>query len=112
MILAHSYQQPEIYEIADFIGDSGTQQESGRNGGPIDSILRIAAHGGNCKILSPEKTVLLPAMDAGCPMADMITADDVLELKKIYPEAAVVTYVNSSARPRLYAIIAVLPPML
>ncbi len=101
VILAHYYQQPEIYEIADFIGDSlELSKKAAGTEAPLIVFCGVRFMAETAKILSPEKTVLLPAMDAGCPMADMITADDVLELKKIYPEAAVVTYVNSSAETK------------
>lgn len=98
VILAHLYQVEEIQEIADFTGDS---LELSRKAAATEAQtivfcgVRFMAE--TAKILSPAKTVLLPALDAGCPMADMIEAEDVLKLKEENPQAAVVCYVNSSA---------------
>ena len=97
VILAHLYQVEEIQEIADFTGDS---LELSRKAAATEAQtivfcgVRFMAE--TAKILSPAKTVLLPALDAGCPMADMIQAEDVLKLKEENPQAAVVCYVNSS----------------
>ncbi|HLD75855.1 MAG TPA: quinolinate synthase NadA [Candidatus Norongarragalinales archaeon] len=99
VILAHSYQTPDIvYGIADFVGDSyglslkarETQAET-----LVFSGVRFMAE--TAKILNPEKTVLLPASDAGCSLSESITAEDVRELKRKHPDAAVVVYVNTSA---------------
>lgn len=98
VILAHNYQNSEVQDIADFVGDSFALAKRARET-DYDVIVfcgvRFMAE--TAKILSPKKTVLLPAVDAGCPMADMITVDDVMKLTQQYPEAAVVCYVNSSA---------------
>lgn len=98
VILAHLYQNDEIQEIADFTGDS---LELSRKAADTEAktIVFCGVHfmAETAKILSPEKNVLLPVLDAGCPMADMINKEDVLFLKKKYPKAAVVCYVNSSA---------------
>ncbi len=98
IILAHLYQVDEIQEIADFTGDS---LELSRKTALTDAetivFCGVKFMAETAKILSPEKMVLLPALDAGCPMADMIARDDVLKLKKNNPGAAVVCYVNSSA---------------
>ncbi len=98
LILAHYYAPLEIWEIADFIGDS--LELSKKAAVAEESLIvfcgvRFMAE--SAKILNPTKKVLLPVADAGCPMADMITAEKLRELKKIYPEAAVICYVNSSA---------------
>jgi quinolinate synthase len=98
IILAHNYQRPEIQDIADIIGDSLELARAavGMKGDVIvfcgvDFMAETAA------ILSPEKTVLLPAQDACCPMAGMVTADEVRFARTRHPDAAVVCYVNTTA---------------
>ena len=97
-ILAHFYQRPEVQEIADEVGDSFALAQKAQQA-DCDSILlcgvRFMAE--SAKILNPGKKVYLPNPDAGCPMADMVTPEDVRALREKYPEAAVVCYVNSSA---------------
>lgn len=98
LILAHYYQTMDIQEIADHVGDSfelARRAYEARERVIVFCGVRFMAE--SAKILSPEKTVLLPAPDAGCPMADMIEPGDVLRLRHRYPDAAVVCYVNSSA---------------
>ena len=98
VILSHNYQIPAIQELADFCGDSLELSKISRKL-PEDTIVfcgvRFMAE--TAKILSPAKRVLLPVADAGCPLADIITADDLIALKQEYPEAWVVSYVNTSA---------------
>ncbi len=99
VILAHSYQTPDIvYGIADFVGDS-YQLSAEAAQTPADTIVfcgvRFMAE--TAKILSPQKTVLLPAPDAGCSLSESITAQDVRDLKARHPGVPVVTYVNTSA---------------
>ena len=98
LILAHYYQTMDIHEIADHVCDSF---EMARRAYEADEELLIICGvrfmAESAKILNPNKTVLLPSPDAGCPMADMIGPDDVLKLRLQYPDAAVVCYVNSSA---------------
>lgn len=98
LIVAHLYQDGEIQDIADMVGDSF---ELSRYCASTDKkvIVFCGVHfmAESAKILSPDKTVLLPAIDAGCPMADMANVDDLIKLKAKYPEAAVVCYVNTSA---------------
>ncbi|MCK5114503.1 MAG: quinolinate synthase NadA [Phycisphaerae bacterium] len=98
VILAHNYQLGEVQDIADIVGDS---LELARAAASTDAdvivfcgVLFMAE---TAAMLSPEKTVLLPAANAGCPMADMITADQLREMKQEHPNADVVCYVNSSA---------------
>ncbi|MHB1485925.1 MAG: quinolinate synthase NadA [Saccharofermentanales bacterium] len=98
VIIAHLYQWPEVQDIADFVGDSLDLSKKAKST-DADMIVFCGVWfmAETAKILSPGKTVLLPELNAGCPMADMITPEDVLELKRRHPGAAVVCYVNSSA---------------
>lgn len=98
LILAHYYQDIEVQDVADFVGDSFELAKRAKEA-KEDVIVFCGVHfmAEGAKILNPDKTVLLPVMDAGCPMADMATAEDVIKLKEKYPDAAVVTYVNSTA---------------
>ncbi|MDP2892419.1 MAG: quinolinate synthase NadA [Bacillota bacterium] len=98
VILAHFYQLPEIQDIADFVGDSLELSRKAKDT-TADVIVFCGVYfmAENAKILSPDKTVLLPHLYAGCPMADMITPEDVASLRAQHPAAAVVCYVNSSA---------------
>lgn len=99
VILAHNYQIPHVQDIADFLGDSLELAKISRNLKEKTIILcgvRFMAE--TVKILSPEKTVLLPVPDAGCPLADMIEPDKLRELKKKHPKAMVVSYVNTYAQ--------------
>lgn len=98
LILAHYYQALPVQDIADAVGDSFALAKLAQSAGQDTIIIcgvRFMAE--SAKILNPEKTVFLPACDAGCPMADMITPEDVLVLRNKYPDAAVCCYVNSSA---------------
>ncbi len=98
IIIAHNYQLPEVQRIADFVGDSLELSKIAK-----DSKASVIVFAGvrfmaeTAKILSPEKKILLPVKSAGCPMADQISAEDVRELRKAYPEAAFVAYVNTTA---------------
>jgi len=98
LILAHYYQTMDIQEIADFVCDSYEMARRAFSAGQ-ELLIICGVHfmAESAKILNPGKTVLLPVLDAGCPMADMIVPEDVLLLRERYPDAAVVCYVNSSA---------------
>ena len=98
VIVAHNYQIDEVQEISDLIGDSFALSKYCTTS-PADVIVFCGVHfmAESAKILSPEKTVLLPEIDAGCPMADMVTAEALREEKKRHPGAAVVCYINSTA---------------
>ena len=98
VILAHYYQIAEIQDVADFVGDSFALSKKARDT-DADIIVFCGVHfmAESAKILNPEKTVLLPARDAGCPMADMINVSQVKDLRKQHPDAAVMCYVNTSA---------------
>jgi quinolinate synthase len=98
VLLAHNYQRDEIQEIADITGDSlGLSREAAGSEAEVIVFCGVHFMAESAAILSPEKTVLLPRMDAGCPMADMITADELRAWRAAHPGAVVVTYVNSSA---------------
>ena len=98
VIIAHLYQWPEVQDIADFVGDSLELSRKARDtDADVIVFCGVWFMAETAKILSPQKTVLIPEKNAGCPMADMITAQDVIDLRKKHPLAAVVCYVNSSA---------------
>ncbi len=98
LILAHYYQTMDVQEIADVVGDSfELAKRASLAEQNVIALCGVRFMAESVKILSPDKTVLLPAPDAGCPMADMVTPEDVLRLRREHPDAAVVCYVNSSA---------------
>jgi len=98
VLLAHNYMRDEVQEIADITGDSlGLSQEAAKTSAAVIVFCGVHFMAESAAILSPEKTVLLPRLDAGCPMADMITAEDLRKYKSDRPGVPVVTYVNSSA---------------
>ncbi len=98
VILAHNYQRAEIQDLADFCGDSlGLSIEASKTDAEVIVFCGVRFMAETAAILSPDKTVLLPDKAAGCPMADMIDAEQVRKLKAEHPEALVVCYVNSSA---------------
>ncbi len=97
-ILAHSYQNPDICEIADFVGDSyalSVKAQGVENKNVLMCGVRFMAE--TVKILSPEKNVYLSHKDAGCPMAEQFTKDYILAMKKRFPDHKVVAYVNTTA---------------
>ncbi len=98
VIIAHNYQIPDVQDIADFVGDS---LQLSREAAELDSdvIVFCGVHfmAETAAILAPDKTVLIPDVRAGCPMADMITADELRQWKEEYPGTKVVCYVNTTA---------------
>jgi quinolinate synthase len=98
VIVAHNYQTDDVQEIADMVGDSFALSRYCVSS-PRDVIVFCGVHfmAESAKLLSPEKTVLLPEIDAGCPMAEMVTAEALRAEKKKHPGAAVVCYINSTA---------------
>ena len=98
VILAHCYQTHDILECADYVGDSfGLAQNARKTDAQTVIMCGVRFMAETVKILCPEKTVLLPEADAGCPMAEMISPDKLRELRARYPEHAVVAYINTTA---------------
>ena len=97
IILAHYYQIPEIQEIADYVGDSYYLSKIAKDCEEnIIVFCGVKFMAESAKILSPEKTIILPVMEAGCVMADMATEEGLAKLKEEHPNAKVVCYINSS----------------
>jgi quinolinate synthase len=98
VILAHSYQRPEVQDVADVVGDSlGLSREAARTEAGVIVFCGVHFMAETAAILNPEKRVLLPDPDAGCSLADTIDADQLRAWKARFPDAVVVTYVNTSA---------------
>jgi quinolinate synthase len=98
VILAHNYQLPEVQDIADFVGDSlGLSLEASKTAADLIVFCGVTFMAETAAIVCPDKKVVMPDANAGCPMADMIKAADVRKLKAENPGAIVVAYVNTSA---------------
>ena len=103
VVLAHNYQRPEIFEVADFIGDSFELARKAREVQDAEVIVFCGVHfmAETAKVFNPERTVLLPDMRAGCSLADSITAEALAERKeellRLYPDLKVISYVNCTA---------------
>lgn len=98
IVLAHYYQRDEIQDVADFIGDSfGLSQQAAATDAEVIVFCGVHFMAESAAILSPDKIVLLPEPRAGCPMADMIDVEGLRAFKAQHPDAAVVSYVNTSA---------------
>jgi quinolinate synthase len=98
VILAHNYQLPEIQDIADYVGDSlGLSQQAAASDAGTIAFCGVHFMAETASILCPDKQVLIPDADAGCSLADSITADQLRDWKAQHPEAVVVMYVNTTA---------------
>jgi quinolinate synthase len=98
VILAHNYQLPEVQDVADYVGDSlGLSIQAAATGEDTIAFCGVHFMAETASILSPEKTVLLPDLGAGCSLADSITAEQLRAWKAAHPGAVVVMYVNTTA---------------
>src|SRR5438045_9672728 len=98
VILAHHYQVPEVQDVADYVGDSlGLSQQAAQAGADTIAFCGVHFMAETASILCPDKTVLLPDLNAGCSLADSITADELRAWKAQHPGAVAVMYVNTTA---------------
>jgi quinolinate synthase len=98
LILAHNYQLPEIQDVADYVGDSlGLSQQAARSGAPTIVFCGVHFMAETASILCPGSRVLIPDLEAGCSLADSITAEELRTWKAEHPDAVVVMYVNTTA---------------
>src|SRR3954449_12450850 len=98
VILAHNYQLPEVQDVAHYVGDSlGLSQQAAKTGQAVIAFCGVHFMAETASILCPEKKVLIPDLDAGCSLADSITADQLRAWKAQHPGAVVVMYVNTTA---------------
>ena len=98
VILVHNYQRDEIQDIADILGDSlQLARAATKVDADIIEFCGVRFMAESASILNPDKKVLIPVKEAGCPLADMVTPEKLRALKAQHPDAAVVCYVNSSA---------------
>jgi len=98
IILAHNYQIPEIQDIGDFVGDSlGLCRKAAKIKAKAIIFCGVWFMAESAALLNPDKIVVLPELQAGCPMADMVRPEELLKLKEEHPDAVVVCYINSNA---------------
>jgi quinolinate synthase len=102
--LVHNYQLEEVQEIADYLGDSlGLAQQANASGAGVIVLCGVEFMAQTVKLLNPDNMVLLPEKEAGCPMADMITEEELLEFRREHPQAKVVAYVNSTVEVKAHS---------
>jgi len=98
VILVHNYQPGDVQDMGDFVGDSlGLSRQAGQTDAEVILFCGVHFMAETAKIISPQKRVIVPDLNAGCPMANMVTVRELREMKGKHPDAVVVTYVNSSA---------------
>lgn len=98
IIVAHNYQRSEVQDIADFVGDSlGLSQQAAKTDAKVIVFCGVHFMAETAAIIAPDKTVLIPDENAGCPLANMVTVKQLNKMKEKYPGAVIVTYINSSA---------------
>lgn len=98
IILAHCYQNPEVQDIADFVGDSlGLSQQAAGTDAEVVVFCGVHFMAETAYILSSDKKILIPDPAAGCPLADMVAAQDIIKYREEHPDTVVVSYVNTNA---------------
>src|SRR5437899_118432 len=98
IILAHNYQLPEVQDVADFVGDSlGLSQQAAQADARVIVFCGVHFMAETASILCPDKTILIPDLEAGCSLADMVTVESLRQWKSEHPAAVIVAYVNTSA---------------
>lgn len=98
VILAHNYQVPEIQDVADYVGDSlGLSRQAAETDAEVIVFCGVHFMAETASIISPDKTVLIPDLEAGCSLADSITSEELREWKAEHPDAVVVSYINTTA---------------
>lgn len=104
IILAHYYQRDEIQDIADFVGDSlALSQQAAKTDAKIIVFCGVHFMAETAKLLSPQKKVIFPVMEAGCSMANMMNEEEIKKYKEEHPDTIILMYVNSTARVKQYA---------
>lgn len=103
VILAHYYTRPEVQDVADYVGDSlGLSQEAGKTSASVIVFCGVHFMAETASIISPDKTVLIPAQHAGCSLAESLTGYELREWKKAHPNGIVVSYVNTTAEVKAW----------
>src|SRR5699024_8986288 len=98
VVLAHNYEVPDVQDIADYVGDSlGLSRQAAKTDAEVIVFCGVHFMAETASIISPDKTVLIPDLDAGCSLADSITADQLRAWKAEHPGAVVVAYINTTA---------------